>query len=36
MLNLLEDPNTNLLYIFFLNLTLFYPTLNPNLHLLVY
>jgi hypothetical protein len=31
MLNLLEDPNTNLLYHFFLNLTLIYPTLNLNL-----
>jgi hypothetical protein len=35
MLNLLEDPHIDLLYIYFLNLTLIHPTLNPNFPLTV-
>lgn len=33
MLNLLKDPLTNLLCIFFLNWTLIYPSFNPNFSL---
>jgi hypothetical protein len=33
-LNFLEDPHTDSLYTFILNLTLIYTTLNPNLPLI--